>query len=634
MCGFVLVLGSGAHAPEAGQIERMAELIAHRGPDDQGQFHEHGIRIAFRRLAILDLASSGHQPMVSADGRHVIVFNGAIYNFIELRAELAALGHAFRSSGDTEVLLTAYRQWGADCLRRLNGMFAFAIYDRHTRKLFAARDRFGIKPLFWFHDERGLVLTSEIKTIRDSGYAELKLNGQSIASFLLDDRLDATEQTFYTGVTRAPAGHYLETDGARTPVWQRYWNIDEAAEALPAPEDPVAQFRELFDDAVRIRMRSDVPVAVLLSGGLDSTSIISSMAAQRRDSGAAAVLGALCYQDPGFDEKPLIAETLRQTGATPWVLESGPEQFWDSLDKHLWHQDEPVHSFTSVVIYELMRLARQRGVRVVLNGQGADEVLGGYPVYFKTHWSELARSHPWAAHREVTAFARQHGVSAARLHLTVARACIARLKQHLPGYTKLAAARRRARAWHDPWVSEEVKRNWRPPEEPRFDTLQDALRWSVERAALPLYLRVEDRNAMAHGIEARLPFLDYRLVALAFRLGSRWKLREGYSKSILRTAMSGRIPEAVRTQVRKFGFPTSSERWFRDNFYGRCRDLVESRAFRESGLWNLAYVKRALEAHRRGVGNFSGRLFDVVQFAAWLRLSKFAFLLYVLPGFA
>jgi asparagine synthase (glutamine-hydrolysing) len=591
--------------------------------------------MVFRRLSIFDLAPSGHQPMVSADGRHVVVFNGAIYNFIELRAELAACGHTFRSTGDTEVLLAAYQEWGPKCLSRFNGMWAFAIYDRETRRVFAARDRFGVKPLFWFLDERGLVLTSEIKTLRDSGYARLAPNWKTIAGFLLTERLDESTETFYASVAHVPAGTYFESDGERAPDFHRYWSVDEAAAALPEPSDPVGQFRELFDDAVRLRMRADVPVGVLLSGGLDSTSIICSMAAQRKANGTqTTTLGALCYRDPNYDETSLVSETLRQTGAALWPLEANPAQFWSSLDRHLWHQDEPVHSFTSVVIFELMRLARQRGVKVLLNGQGADEVLAGYANYFVTYWTELVRrGRPWFAHREIKAFAHHHRVAAGKLHLTVLRAVLAHVKSRVPGYRQMADARKRAQLRHNSWVSEDVKRYWQPLETPWFETLTEHLRWSVEHASLPLYLRVEDRNSMAHGVEVRLPFLDHRLVALAFRISSRWKLREEYSKVVLREAMQGRIPEPVRTQVRKFGFPTSTDTWFRDPLYQRCKDLLASRAVRESGIWNVPEIERGLEQHRQGAARVGGRLFDVAQFSAWLSLSKFVFYVVMLmPG--
>ena len=637
MCGFVMILSADGRSPDSDMPSRMAELIAHRGPDDAGAFSEHGVAFAFRRLAIFDLTESSNQPMIGADGRYAIVFNGAIFNFIELRAELSKLGHTFRTTGDTEVLLAAYRQWGTACLPRLNGMCAFVIYDRQTRRIFAARDRFGIKPLFWYHDARGLVLTSEIKAIRDSGYAQSAPNWRTVASFLLEDRLDANDETFYSGIHRAPAGCFFEGDGGAAPQFRRYWNLEEAAEALDEPANPVEEFRQLFDDAVRLRMRSDVPVGVLLSGGLDSTSIISSMTAQFGQTGSPTTrLHALCYHDPAYDERELIDATLAESGVSLSRLEPDPERLWNSLDRHLWHQDEPVQSFTSVVSYQLMQLARERGVKVVLNGQGADEVLAGYPTSFIDYWSDLVRSgRPRLAHNEIKVFARSHEQSTLALHGAVARTCFNHLKRHVPGHGRIAARNRRARIASNQWVSNDIKRHWQPDEEPYARTLPDSLRLSVERSQLPLYLRVEDRNSMAHAVEVRLPFLDHRLVALAFRLGPQWKLSGEYTKVVLRRAMQGRIPESVRTRVKKFGFPTSQNRWFRTVLYERCRDLLASRTIRESGVWNVPELDRALDRHQRGAADLGGRLFDIAQFGMWLGISRFCLLWsFLAPGLA
>ena len=624
MCGFVFLLYADERRPYPGLSGDMARFIAHRGPDDSGEFSENGASVAFRRLAIFDLADSSHQPMVSADGRHVIVFNGAIYNFIELRAELAALGHVFRTTGDTEVLLAAYQEWGADSLSRLNGMFAFVIYDRRTRRTFAARDRFGIKPLFWYHDKRGLALTSEIKALRDSGYAESKANWPVIAEFLLEQQLDTTDETFFDGIHKVPAGTWFESDGGAEPTFRRWWSLEGVAGADGNASDPVDEFAFLFDDAVRLRMRSDVPVGVLLSGGLDSTSIITSMADRLKGHDPAFTrLDALCYVDAGFDESQFINATIERTGATLCRLVPDEEQLWDLIDRHMWHQDEPVHSFTSVVTYQLMQLARERGLKVLLNGQGADEVLAGYPSFFMDYWSELVRSGQLRrAYDEIESFAAGGGNSSAALHRSVAPRVVKQLQRLVPGHPQLSAYRRRARIEANRWVSADVKNAWVPRDEHHPLTLTDSLRASVERSPLPLYLRVEDRNSMAHAVEVRLPFLDHRLVTFAFRLGATWKLRGAYTKFVLREAMRGRIADTVRQRATKFGFPTSVNEWFRGRLYERCRDVLASRAIRESGVWNIGELDRALTRHKNGVEILGNQLFDVVQFTSWYSLSR------------
>jgi asparagine synthase (glutamine-hydrolysing) len=322
---------------------------------------------------------------------------------------------------------------------------------------------------------------------------------------------------------------------------------------------------------------------------------------------------------PQFDETAQINATLQQTGAHLVRLGSTPYELWGAIQAHLWHQDEPVHSFTSVVGYQLMQLARSHGVKVLLNGQGADEVLAGYSNYFTDYWAEMFRAGQlWAARNAIRSFSLAHGgsqraLAAAALH----RACSTSLRR-IPGHAALAELRARARIRANPWVSQDVKQHWVKAPMAAHRDLNSSLRYSVEIDSLPLYLRVEDRNSMAHGVEVRLPFLDYRLVKLAFSLGARWKLDGRYTKVLLREAMRGRIPEIVRTQVRKLGFPTPVDDWFRGQLYAPLRDLLASRTVRESQLWQHATLERALERHRRGEANLGIRLFDVAQVCLWM----------------
>lgn len=620
MCGFVTMIAPQGQTVDQGVLARATERLAHRGPDGVGTFVEAGIGLGFRRLAIFDLSDAGRQPMVSADGRHVIVFNGAIYNFVELREELRGLGHEFRSSGDTEVLLAAWRQWGADCLPRLNGMWAFMVYDRRERRVFGARDRFGVKPLFVHRDTGGLVFASEIKAIAAARGGRLEFDYRTVAEHLVEDRLDSSERTMYRGVNRIAAGTAFEVDEqGRMHSW-RYWSLQQSAAACELPSNPPEAFAELFEDAVRLRMRSDVPIGVLLSGGLDSSSIMCAMGRQLGPvETRPAPLVALCYMDPQFDERPFIEATLQQSGGILERLETGPRDLWDSLAEHLWHQDEPVHSFSSVVVYRLMSLARAQGVKVVLNGQGADEVLAGYSSYFPDHLLDLIRAGRLTeAVRQARINARANKVSASALLRRAMMIYVNRMLHRVPMYRSLSQYRRRSELARNGWVSPEILKLWTPPPVATPGTLSDALRDAVEQAHLPLYLRTEDRNSMAHGVEVRLPFLDYRLVSLAFRLGNEWKMSGEYTKVLLREAMRHRIPDAVRTRVQKFGFPTAAASWFREELRAPLQDLLTSRAVRESGLWNLPKLQRDLRRHQSGQVNLSGRLFDVVQLSLLL----------------
>ncbi len=297
---------------------------------------------------------------------------------------------------------------------------------------------------------------------------------------------------------------------------------------------------------------------------------------------------------------------------------------WADLERHLWFQDEPVHSFTFVLVYQLMKLARSHGVKVLLNGQGADEVLAGYSNYFAQYWGDLiSAGRLWRTLLESRAYGRAHGRKAVRRQLEQAvQRAIGRLAHWVPIHKRASQQRRAARVHGDPWVSGDVKRDWAPELHATIDSLQSSLQHSLEHEPLPLYLRVEDRNSMAHGVEVRSPFMDFRLVALAFRLGSHWKLRGKYGKFVLREAMNGRIPATVRTRVDKFGFPNSADNWFRNELYQPFRDLLSSRSVRESGLWQVDVIERALEAHRRGECAIGARLFDVAQLCMWLEGSR------------
>lgn len=617
MCGIAAIVARNGIKPPPDLIDRMTALLAHRGPDGQGKFTEGGVALGFRRLAIFDRSPSGDQPMLSHDGRFVIVFNGAIYNFVELREQLLALGHTFRSTGDTEVLLAAYRQWGRECLDRLNGMWAFLIYDRHARRIFGARDRFGIKPLYVCQSPCGLLFASEIKAIRDSGAVKLAVDQQTVAHYLLDGRLDDSERTFYENVKQVEAGTAFEVDESGMKSW-RYWSLPEPADE---PVDPVGAFRDLFDDAVRLRMRSDVLVGVQLSGGLDSTSIVSHMVRHWTAAGREPQdLLAFSFMSPEYDETEQISATLQQTSVSQVKLESTATDLWSVLDRHMWHHDEPVHSMTSLVGFKLMELTRNNGVTVILNGQGADEVLGGYLNYFQDYWNHLVGSFRWrTAWRDIKASSHVHNFGSAPG--IAAGLLTRRLKQALggvPGYAPMRQMRRRVELGLEDWITDDVKGCWKTPAHADPTNLDESLRTSVTASPLPLHLRVEDRNSMAHGIEVRLPFLDYRLVSLAFRLGPRWKLRSPFTKFILREAMRDRIPEVVRGRLTKFGFPTPVESWFRGPLYEPLRDMLSSGIVRDSGLWNTHAVATALERHKEGAMGCGSRLFDVAQLCLWL----------------
>jgi asparagine synthase (glutamine-hydrolysing) len=617
MCGLVVTVSFDGEPAEPAELQRLSETIRHRGPDDSGIATYGPVGFGFRRLSILDLTAAGHQPMETPDGRLAIVFNGEIYNYIELRRELEQYGHTFRSTSDTEVLLQAYDRWGPECVSRFNGMWAFVVYDRQQGRLVASRDRFGVKPLYRWSDGRYLILASEIKAILASSRYRPEANWPVVANFLCRGRLDIATQTFYRGIDQLAAGSVLDVDLRGASHERRFWSLSGPHPEPPA--DPIAEFRELFEDSVRLRMRSDVPVGVCLSGGIDSNAIISMMA-RLRDPGVGSPLHAFSYIPREFGEAGFVGESIARTGAVLNELTTTPEELWDLLPRALWHYDEPVHSPTALIGYALMRLARSRGVPVVLNGQGADEVNAGYHLYFKFHWTALLSRGRWGrALAEMSEYSRGQGKNRWSLIASTTSHWLHNEARRLPGAGgfRTAASRDPLRLRH--WFSPDLIAALPPRDaDEGGETVEEMLERGVSSSPLPLYLRVEDRNSMAHSVEAREPFLDYRLVSLAFSLPAEWKLRGPWNKYLVREAMRDVIAEPVRTRLDKMGFPTSSGQWFAGPWYGPTQDVLGSAALRDSGVCHVGAVRRDLERHRAGEISADAGLFHVAEFATWL----------------
>jgi asparagine synthase (glutamine-hydrolysing) len=428
---------------------------------------------------------------------------------------------------------------------------------------------------------------------------------------------DEAEEIFYAGVFQAPPGTAFElTLDGRMERW-RYWRLEE--EAVEWSGDAAEEFAALFEDAVRIRLRSDVPIGVMLSGGLDSTSIACSAARQRE--GASARLDAFSYHAPDFDESALVNETVQATGATLHRLELRDAVPWDRWRRVCWRFDQPVQSTTPLVGFERNARARARGVKVLLNGQGADEVLAGYPEYFRWYWQSLLHRGRWRdAWREVRAYARDHEPSALALLFRAVRAFVQARLRCLPAFRRLAAGRRRRRISENAWFETALLAHVRSTATLAAGApLSAYLRESVERSPLPLYLRAEDRSSMAHGIEARLPFLDHRLVAFCFSLPDAMKTRGALHKYVLREAMRGRIPESVRTRAAKLGFPTPQREWVAGPWYEALQDLLASREARERGIYRIEALREGLERHRRGEIDLAPLLTSVAMVEFWFR---------------
>lgn len=648
MCG-IAALFEPASPPWLPAVTRaMTRIVRHRGPDGEGlAFFDPGtggvtpvtseqtpagilgaqeipagctVGLGHRRLSILDLSTAGHQPMCDPAGNCWISFNGEIYNYLELRAELAALGHAFRTGTDTEVILAAWRQWGEQCLPHFNGMFAFVILDRQTRQLFAARDRFGVKPLyFWLTPSGGLALASEIKQFTTHPGWRPRLNGQLAYDFLNWGVSDHRAETLFAGVRQLRGGESLSVSlGGPVIACPRRWYALQAAGFTGDLVTAAVKFRDLFDDSVRLRLRADVPVGSCLSGGLDSSSIVCTMRAQLGERATELQNIFSAYSDvPRFDERRFIQDVAEATGAAAHHVVPGSDALRAELDSIVWHQDEPFGSTSIYAQWCVFRLAREHGVEVMLDGQGADEALGGYHGYFGPRLAGLLRQGRWGAfRREAAAIRTLHG----QTWSLQARILANELLPHRCADWLRRLAGRTARG---PSFLNLQKLGAVPgsPHDGSVD-LRDSVR-SLSHAQLtalnlPMLLRFEDRDSMAHSVEARLPFLDYRLVEFCLGLPEDFKLSDGWTKRVLREGMRGRLPESIRLRRDKLGFATAEEVWMRERHRAEFLQLVDA-AIESSGGILTAEARRKAERILDGTEPFSFLVWRFISFGAWIR---------------
>jgi asparagine synthase (glutamine-hydrolysing) len=520
------------------ELDRMLDALIHRGPDDGGSFGEGPVALGNRRLAILDLTRAGAQPMLDPSGRYVLTYNGEVFNYRELRAELERAGHDFASGGDTEVLLAMLARWGADALPRLNGMFAFALYDRSTRTLFCARDRLGVKPLVYAWDGKRFAFASEHKALLAGGFGAREPCPEAMYEYIVRGYVTGG-RSFYAGIRSLPPGSAVWLSPTGEPRFLRWWRCPREPDREAEPAELAGSVRELIADAVRLRLRSDVPVGAHLSGGLDSSTVVGA-AADQGTQPLVTFTGAM-PEDPGCDERAFSRAVNAKWGLVGREVEIGMDELAASFDRILWHLDEPVAGPGAFPQLAVCELAREHGVKVVLGGQGGDELFGGYLRHHALHLRAALR----------------HGAPGQRAR---AAAALARL-----------VAGERRRRWRRARIS---ARGLRPSflasvdagfrqevdQAPRgLREAGDRMRWDLEHY-LPALLHVEDRTSMAASLESRTPLLDYRLVELVGRVPSAHHFASG-PKSLLRAAAGDWLPAPVAARTDKLGFPTPLHRW-------------------------------------------------------------------------
>ncbi|MGI9611456.1 MAG: asparagine synthase (glutamine-hydrolyzing) [Acidimicrobiales bacterium] len=625
MCGIAGLVAKRARP--LGAILAMNDAQRHRGPDGEGYLVVDGERnkhcygagecppepvgqLAFGhlRLAILDPTPAGLQPF-STDGVDWLMHNGEIYNYRELRRELERAGHRFRTGTDTEVLLASYQEWGVDCFARFNGMWSAAIWDARRQRLVLSRDRFGIKPLHVAQCAEGLAFASEISGVLASGWLSAKLNRQSAVQFLRWANTNTSNETMFEGIEAFPPGHYAEIDIDHPTSYRPipFYDLAEAVAAIDGEgTDAEAGFRDLLTSSVQLRMRSDVPVGSCLSGGLDSSSIVAIAAGQAQ--GPLATFTSTFAQQE-YDESSYANIVNDAVGADPKPVRPCPEGFMEELGSLIRHQEEPFGSTSIYAQWCLMKEARQQGIPVLLDGQGGDELLCGYRKYYMFHLQSLIRQR----------------------RLTTAAAEVVRLARHgdreqwqiISGGSRYLPDSLQRRLWSvQDALSPEFARSWNDAESNLGGLGGSDIRsrqvTDVTSLSVPSLLRYEDRNSMAWSVEARVPFLDHRLVEYSIALPIEAKLSGGTTKAVMRNSLRGVVPAAILDRKDKLGFTTPMADWLA----GPLRSLVADRLRRPTfagGLVDGAAIVDEFEARAsQGDLDVMTKIFRLFMFDYWM----------------
>lgn len=616
MCGIAGIYNLDNRPVAGDALRKMTDIIRHRGPDGSGVYIDGNIGLGHCRLSILDLSDNGIQPIAYADGRYQIVYNGEVYNFLEIRRELIENGFRFRSETDTEVLAAAYARWGMDCLTKFNGMWAFAIYDRKERSLFLSRDRFGIKPLYYSFDGHCFLFGSEMKALLALPEFNREISYQNVRAELHDPfSLEGGEETLWKNIKRLEPGHSLVVNptGIRKMKW---WTTSDHLRSVPDTlEEQAEEFRSLFLDAVRLRMRSDVPIGTCLSGGLDSSSVVCAMAkiASGSEWNRERVAGdwqrAFIHLFPGtpLDEKSYAEEIARHTGIKPVYMETKPEDYLQTMEDIVYHSED-IYGGMLTPVNTIYKAVSGHGVKVTLDGHGADEMMAGYNHYVGYAMADALR----------TRKPRQY------FHLLQMEFEMMRGSQNSMITTLLGSVYRSSPLLRKLYPKHVRKDTVSEPEHcgPFKETLRNKLYLDFHKTILPAILRNFDRMSMAHGVEVRMPFMDWRLVTYVFSLPPESLIGRGHTKLILKQAMGGILPETIRWRKRKIGLNAPMVDLFQGPLRSWLEDIITSKDFLDSEFFKGAEIRDEFQRKlKHGLNwNDTYRLWPFINLFLWTRI--------------
>ncbi len=623
MCGICGKLNLDQHEPvDAALLGRMLRTLQHRGPDGDGEYRSGPVALGHRRLSIIDL-DTGAQPMFNEDGTIAIVFNGEIYNFQELRRELVARGHVFKSQSDTEVIVHLYEELGEGCVERLRGMFAFALWDDRKKTLFLARDRVGIKPLYYVRTEKAFLFASEIKALLADPSVSREINLPAIDRFVSYFYLPG-EETLFRHIRKLEPGHLMTVHQGEVRIRQ-YWDLSFTRRSpVPSFNEAVEQLREILRRSVRDHLISDVPVGVLASGGMDSTGILRYAAEQSSRPIQTFTVG---FDGAGVvDERPYAKIAAQAYGAVHHEMTMTSSDFRDFLPRYVWHAEEPVCEPPAVALYYVTRLARESSVKVLLSGEGGDEAFGGYQNYSDVLWLEALKTKVGPA----------KGILRAGLRLLSAAGWIHGPRYHawasasLPEYYFSRTAHpgtvfhRRKRALYQPDFARELGAvDASAPSRRLFErvagesTLHQML-YVDTKTWLPDDLLVKaDKMTMATSVELRVPLLDHTVLEFAASLPEEYKVRGNDRKRLLKAALEESVPREL-LERKKAGFPVPYVRWLRRDLHDWLCDTIDSNNAAIHTYFSRAQVRAIVEKHTRtGIG--SAEVFGLLVLELWHR---------------
>lgn len=611
MCGISGIITRTAGRNLEKPIRKMMALQRHRGPDDEGIFVQGNIGLGFVRLSILDLTPAGHQPMFSDDGRYVVVYNGEIFNYIELRHELRGKGFAFKTNTDTEVLLAAFQQWGEDCLHRFNGMWAFVIYDRNEKSIFGARDRYGIKPFYYLQTKDLFAFASEIPPLLSLLPGKPTPDNQSIFDYLVFNRTDQTERTFFQEIKKLQHGYSFSLNLDNLPIKRvfinKWYDLKAQVNRSSGFGNP-KEFHDLFSSAVGLRLRSDVPVGVCLSGGLDSSSIVSVLT-QNFHKYDLNTFSAV-YNPGQYGDESAFINLYKPNLHNMHFTTPSAESLFQDIDIFLEVHSEPFPSTGLYAQFKVMELAKDHVV-VTLDGQGADELLAGYHYFFGYYFKDLLKN------------GRLSKLLSEMIHYIQKQKSFYGYKTFL--YFLLPKElRTRLRSDEIGYISDDFYMAYASGTEIGGDLygsggLQDALLNHFEYK-LEHLLKWEDNNSMHFSLEARVPILDHLLVERTLACTNDMVINKGTTKYILREAMKDILPPPICQRTDKIGFGTPQDEWFKNNAFKRyIKEIIKSDSFNSRKIWNATAVENAYHEHQCGQKNNAKEIWKWINLESWYR---------------